>query len=215
MSNGIAGKILSNITFSVIAKVVATLSSLAIIPFVISVLGTEKYGIWIAIFAFLNSFSLLDFGFGAAGVKYTAEYYARDDIFSIGQLITTSTLFYLMLLPVLTVPIFFRKQIVGFFEISQAIIPEAEFVLTGAILIFGFSLIFGVFTNVLIGLQRMDITSTCAATYSLLNSAGTAIILMAGFGLRGMIVLNMVLRMCCIIIQFVLVFKIIPEVKKA
>ena len=79
MSNGIAGKILSNITFSVIAKVVATLSSLAIIPFVISVIGTEKYGIWIAIFAVLNTLSFLDFGFGAAGVKYTAEYYAKND----------------------------------------------------------------------------------------------------------------------------------------
>ncbi len=214
MSKGIIEKkILNNITFGIIATVVANLSSLVIIPFVISVLGTEKYGIWIAIFAFLNYFNLLDFGFGAAGVKYTAEYYARNDVFRIGQVITTSTLFHLMLLPVFFVPIFFRNQIIEFFGISRDILPEAVFVLTGAILIFALSLVFGVFTNVLIGLQRMDITSTCAATYSLLNAAGTVIILKAGLGLRGMIVMIAVLRICLITVQSVLVFKIIPEVK--
>ena len=214
MPKSISQKILRNTSFNIFGKILHTAVYLVIIPFIIHSVGGTRYGIWVVLFAFVEYFNLLDLGFGAAVVKYTADNYACNNIARIGQIIITAFLFYLLLVPLIVAPIFFIDSIVVFFNVAHDNLEEAAFVFRGVLLIFAFNYITSVFRNVLIGLQRIDIQNLCDMVYTLLYAAGVVIVLKSGFGLKGLIILVGLLRIALVSVQTVCVFKIVPEIKQ-
>lgn len=214
MPKSISQKILRNTSFNIFGTILRTAVYLVIIPFIIHSVGGTRYGIWVVLFAFVEYFNLLDLGFGAAVVKYTADNYARNDTARIGQIIITAFLFYLLLVPLIIAPIFFVDSIVVFFNVAHDNLEEATFVLKGVLLVFAFNYLTSVFRNVLIGLQRIDIQNLCDMVYTLSYAAGVVIVLKSGFGLKGLIILIGLLRIALVSVQTVCVFKIVPEIKR-
>jgi len=213
MPESVTLKILRNTTFNILARIVRTAVYLVIIPVIIYNVGETRYGIWVALFAFVDYLSLLDLGFGGAAVKYTADYYARNNIFGIGQTITTAILFYSLILPLIVIPVFFADSIVKFFHIPPNNLDEAIFVLRGVLLIFAFSQTTSVFRNILIGLQRMDIQNLCEIVNTFLYALGVILVLKNGLGLRGLILLVGGLRLLLVAAYSLCAFKIAPGIK--
>ena len=208
----VSEKILRNTGFNIAGQVFAFLVGMALVPFVITKLGQGKYGIWVVVFAFIEYLTLFDFGFGVAAVKYSAEYFTARDYQKIGQIVSLSVLFYSLFLPVVMVPIFLRDSIICFMHIPPADCNEASFVLVGALLLFAGTSIFGVFRNILIGLQRIDITTLFRVGYTLLNAVATVWVLQKGFGLRGLVVAAAVCQAAQICAQAFLVFRMVPHI---
>lgn len=213
MPASISHKILRNTSFNILSRAGHTIVYILIIPVIINHIGATRYGFWVVFFAFADYFSLMDLGFGAATIKYTADRYAQNDIFGIGQIINTTFSFYLLLIPLVGVPIIFSKEIVQFFQISPDYLDEALFVLRGVLVIFLFSLLTSVFRNILIGLQRMDIQNLCEVANTILYAAGTVVVLKSGWGLKGLIVLIGVLRLVLVATHAICVFYIIPKIR--
>ena len=153
MTVSVRQKILRNTTFNAIAKLFRIPVYLLMIPYIVNHVGATRYGIWIAVFAFVDYFSLLDLGFGAAAIKYTAGYNARKDIFSIGQIVLTAVLFNSLIIPIVITLILFSGTILNFFNIEPEYLSETFFVFNGVLIIFAFNQITSVFRNVLIGLR--------------------------------------------------------------
>ena len=73
-------KIIRNTVFNTIGHIWGLLVSLCLIPYIISKIGMERYGVWVVIGVGIGYLSLLDIpGIGSAFAKYIAEYFARKD----------------------------------------------------------------------------------------------------------------------------------------
>ena len=209
--NGIKERILRNTAFTIVAKIVSILVSLIIIPFLVGNLGPERYGIWITLFAFVDYFNLLDFGFGAATVKFTADIHARNELSRLGQIIIVVFLFNACLLPIIVTPIFFADSIIAFFQIGEENLKEATFVLRATILIFAFTQLSSVFQNILVGLQLIDIKNSCEIFNRLLFALGAVLVVNSGLGLKGLIILAGVLRIVLVFTFVIYVIKKVPN----
>lgn len=214
MQKSISQKILRNTTFNILARIVHTAAYIVVIPVIIYNVGETRYGIWVTFFAVVDYFSLLDLGFGAATVKYTADYYARNEIFCIGQIVITVFLFNLLFFPLMIIPIFYADNIVNFFHVAPENFNEAIFVLRGVLLIFAFTQMTSVFRNILIGLQRMDIQNLCEMINTLLYAAGVIFVFIIGLGLKELILLIGGLRLFLVVTHILCVLKIFPGIKK-
>jgi len=213
MPEDISQKILRNTSFNILARIVRTGVYLVIIPVIIYHVGETRYGIWVILFAFVDYFSLLDLGFGAATIKYTADNYTRNDISRIGQTLITALLFYLLLLPIIIIPIFLAERIIWFFNVSPENFKEAVFVLRGVLLIFAFTQITGVFRNILIGIQRIDIQNLCEIVNTFMYGVGVILVLRHGLGLKGLVLLIGGLRFILVAAHTLCVFKLVPGIR--
>jgi O-antigen/teichoic acid export membrane protein len=213
MPENIRKKILRNTTFNFFARIIHLSVSLFTIPVIVAYVGESRYGIWAALFAFADYFNMLDMGFGAATVKYTADFYAIKNIRRIGEMLTTALIFYLITVSVTIFPFCFAGNIVSFFKVPPAYFDEAVFILKGVLLLFVLNQITGVFRNALNGLQRMDIQNLFEISYTILYAAIVILVLKSGMGLKGLIVSIGVLRTFTAIGQSLCVIKLIPEIK--
>jgi O-antigen/teichoic acid export membrane protein len=206
-------KIIKNIIYNNISYVIRIVLGLILTPYIFYQLGQDYFGIWAFVAAFIGYFSLLDFGIGSAVVKYTAEYLARKEYNRVSQLII-SALFCYATLGLSLIPIFiFRNTLAKFFRVNALLQEDLSFVLGIATISFALSFIFSVFRSVLIGLQRMDITNRIQIVLVLLNAIGTVIALESGFGIRGLIIMGLIIHILRIISQFIVIRLLYPWVQ--
>lgn len=76
---------------------VSVVIGLLMMPFLISVLGQELYGLWIVIVSVVTSYYLLDLGFNQAVTRYVAKYIHKGDTESANKVINTALLLYSIL----------------------------------------------------------------------------------------------------------------------
>ena len=145
-------KILRNTSWNIIARLCHIFVNILLIPFIISHVGTTRYGIWVALFAVVNYFSLLEFGTGAATIKYVADYYTQKRIKKVGQVIALTLIFNCIYLPVLIIAYLLSDRVLSFFHIEYKYLAEANFIFIGVLANFAISQIAGVFRSTLIGI---------------------------------------------------------------
>lgn len=161
---------------------------LLLMPYVISQLGVERFGVWPLVFPLTRYLGLLDLGAGTAAVKYVAEYYTKRDYDAINGIVNTGFAFYLTLGFVLTaLAVSLDDFILGFLKIPPNLFDEARFVLLGGAVILSLSNAFSAFQAVTTGLQRMDVTNLITLVTSVPDVVGTVVFLQLGYGLRGLI----------------------------
>ena len=78
-SKGRSGDILMNTLTSYLREVVEILSFLILIPFMITTLGTESFGLWSLVWSFVSLFGLVDMGIGSSVTKYIGEARGQQD----------------------------------------------------------------------------------------------------------------------------------------
>jgi O-antigen/teichoic acid export membrane protein len=213
MDNSVSQKIIRNTKWNILAKILRILVFLFLIPFIIHHVGTVRYGIWVALFAFIEFFTFLDFGFGAATIKYTADYYTQKDPLSVGRILSATVLFHsLIIIPVVCL-LFLSGPVLLFFHVTPRYFAEFLFVFKAVLVIFAFTHLTSAFRNILIGIQRIDVQNKCEIIHTLFYATGTVFVLKTGFGLKGLVLLVGVLRLFLSISQGFLVFKLVPEIK--
>ncbi len=185
----ISEKIFRNTVFNTIGNVFTTGIQLVIIPYILMKLGAERFGIWALVSVIFGLFTALDFGTGAAFVKYFSEYATKKDDASFNRVAVAG--FFLMMffsLVLVTACFLLKNQLVAFFNVPAELMSEAKFVFLGAGIIFGYYNTFGVFQAIIKGLQRMEVTNAIEMIASIINFIGVFIVLENGFGLKGLIV---------------------------
>lgn len=94
---------------------------LLLTPYIISCLGTARYGIWTLISSLIGYYGLLDLGVGSAIVRYVARYAGQREYRKLNEAVNTAlAMFCLAGLIIVALSIFLAKPLAGFFHI----VPE-------------------------------------------------------------------------------------------
>jgi O-antigen/teichoic acid export membrane protein len=163
-------------------------SGLLLTPFVIHRLGDEQYGIWALVFSLIDYFSLADFGFRSAVLKYSAHYRATGEMERLEELIATGLVYFsAAAVLVLTAAIVVARHLTLLFpHIAPRDLEPFRFLTIAVGVGFALGTVFNTATAVLEGYQRFDITSRIVIVNNGIRVAGCFTVLALGFGLRAM-----------------------------
>jgi O-antigen/teichoic acid export membrane protein len=89
--------ILKGSGFRVLQTFVSIVIGLLMMPFLITTLGQELYGLWIVIGSIVGSYYLLDLGFNQAVTRYVAKYIHQNNPEGANRIINTSLVIYSLL----------------------------------------------------------------------------------------------------------------------
>ena len=161
-------------------------------PFILARLGPATYGLWALVSSVIGYGALLDFGIGGAVIKYVAEYRARGALDEARALIATALQLYTALgvfgalLAIVLAPFF---PVLFRVSAQDSAIASQLVLLMGLTL--GISLPCSTASAVLAGLQRYDLVNLFTLFWTLASALGTVIVLLVGWGLLGMIAINL------------------------
>lgn len=190
------------------------LVAIVLTPYIIGHLGIERYGIWALMGVFTGYFGLLDLGIGSSFVKYIAEYYAKKDFKRINQVVHSGLVCYSILAVLIIFFTFFAiDPLLSLINIPDELQSEAFFIFLLGIIIYCTSNALSVFRAIQGGLQKMDISNKVTIAVSIPNIAGTIFFLERGYGLPGLMVNNAIILAIGSIINIVIAFKILPELR--
>jgi O-antigen/teichoic acid export membrane protein len=121
-------KFLRNTGFSLVHQVATVLIAVALVPYMLWHLGTERYGLWLVlqIFNIFGLVSLAELGFQGAIVRHLVRYHSAGDTFEFRRLLATSFLLFLAIgaLCALAVLTFARTSFLDVFSIPPGYGPE-------------------------------------------------------------------------------------------
>ena len=85
----VKGKFGSNVTATIVARTVNMARGVCLVPFLLSHLGLEAYGIWTTIFILVSYVGLTTLGISNVYIKYVAEFHARREYDKANELLST------------------------------------------------------------------------------------------------------------------------------
>lgn len=185
-------------------------------PVLVHGLGTVEYGVWALVGSLAFYLPLLEFGFGAATVKYVAEHHSRGERVRLRQTIATS--FWVLLAPAVGA-IFVGIGLALLFPVLFDVAPDVERAAQILILLVALELAVAMpmdtFGNVLVGLQRYDLLNGTLVSVLLAQAAAWAIVLAAGGGLVAVGIATVAVSLVGQLARLVLARRLSPDVTVA
>ncbi|NCA70020.1 MAG: hypothetical protein EOM91_07915 [Sphingobacteriia bacterium] len=176
-----------NIASNYLRVVVGILVMFFLIPYMVSRLGMDLFGLWTLIFAVVGLFGLLDLGFATAAMKYVAELTASGDRAGRNQILSTLLVVYgvLGLICILAVAL-----LVAPVALWLGLGPAQAETFTHALWLLGvvvaINLPASLVKAILIGGGHMHLVNALELILTLLNAALIVILLESGMGLMGL-----------------------------
>ncbi len=189
MSRPLSQILIRNTLYNTLGKSWGIVLNLILVPFLLSYLGAERFGLWALVSVVTGYFGLLDLGFGASFVKFISEYRARSDPERINQVIRTGILYYAvtsLVVFLLAFPLVPRLERV--FRIAPDLAAEARFVLIAGLVVLLVQNTLSIFPAVINGLQRMDVTNRWNILIASVRALGMAACILLDYGLRGLMI---------------------------
>lgn len=188
-----------------------TLISFLLLPYIVTKLSIEGYGIYILITSLVGFYGILDLGLGSALIKYVAELYEKSELERLNVYINSTVIFQGFIGVLASVVIlFFSKNILNLLNVSKENIQESIYALNLCAIGFFFTFIGGAYRSVLQGLQLYKFTSLMDSFINLSLNIFVAIVLYMGYGLIGCIVINVLVAFMSFVGYYILVKKNIP-----
>jgi O-antigen/teichoic acid export membrane protein len=188
-----------------------TLIGLFMLPFNVSHLGKEAYGLWLLTASITAYFSLLDLGYGGALVKFVAQYRAWRDARAINEI--ASTLFFvfagvgLVCYGVATLVAFNIQHV---FAIAPEQVGVGRTVLLIVSVQFALSFPFSIYGSIINGFQRYDANNLVAIASSVLVATANAIVLLSGGDLVHLVMWTTAVRVAALFVYRLNAYRIFP-----
>lgn len=188
---------------------------LFVVPFFLKKLGTSGYGTW-AIFLAVNGLtSLADLGLVTALSKHVAEFYALKDFPALRRLINTGLALYLGIAALLAGILWVSSSFLLTALFRSSPIPARELeILWRYLILLVFANILTLFlSSVVVGLQRMDVT-TGISSLNILLAAGLSILFLSwNWGLRGVLYAYVFAAWIGALVYVYVVHSLLPEIR--
>jgi O-antigen/teichoic acid export membrane protein len=206
-------KIVRNTLYNIGGSMWNYLAHFLLTPYIISRVGVEGYGVWSLVFVFINYFAYFDLSVNTSYVKYIAEYYTKGDSRRINEVVNSGGFFYLLFaFLVITLLFPLRSLFLSFFNIPSLLLNDTLVVLFVVLIITLISRVFEVFTAILYGLQRMDVTNKLTIYMTFPKVAGVIFFLERGWGIRGLAINEAMMVFITILATILLSKKFFPEI---
>ncbi len=211
---GWAERFLLNVIWSWIGVGVNLLAGFFLAPYLIRKLGDEQNGIWALAFAFIDYFTLFDFGFKSAAVNLISGFRAKDDPDQINEVINTSLFYFLCIgggLFLLTLVL--AGQLHRAFAIPERYL--SDFALLVRIVGAGWAVAIALSVTIasLEAFQQFKIQNNIYILSLIVRSGGCAVVLYLGYGLIEMGIVTTLSQFLTYALSFRAVRRIFPELK--
>jgi len=206
-------KIIRNTIWIYAGFIFNSLIGVAILPFILHRLGNDAYGVFAIVGVVITYVSLLEFGIGTSLAKFIAEYNAKNEYEKINKTISTALILYLILgvAGCSIILIFTDYFVTSVFNIPDNLIDVSRTVFAISAVTFLFSLVFGVFGNIIIGLQRLDILTKAQVAMRVFSSAAVISILFLGYGLLEFVIVSSLFVVIGIIINTIIAKRLMQQ----
>jgi O-antigen/teichoic acid export membrane protein len=175
---------IKNSTWSMVGAAANVFVGVVLSPYIVRLLGVERFGIWALVFTLLDYLWLFDLGLTPAIANLITRYLALRQFAKINEVINTATCYFLMLASLLwAITAIGASSLVRLFNVPAA--HRAEFsgliVMTG--MSWGLCVVLQMYTAALDAFQRFDLTNRVNMFCVVGRSTGYLIVLKAGGGL--------------------------------
>jgi O-antigen/teichoic acid export membrane protein len=183
-----------NVATTYVARLAIVCSGLFLFPFVTHHTGLTHYGLWLLINGVTIFFLTADFGMGTSVVRFVAQAHADQDLPRLNRVVASTLAFYVGL-AIVAATLFAGCFALfwGSFNIPAAdrgLAASMIAIVAGGELLLGVPL--GVFRQTLVGLQRMDLVNAIMLGQTVVRVGGIAAVLLAGGGILGVVVVEVV-----------------------
>jgi O-antigen/teichoic acid export membrane protein len=177
--------LLRNVSASSLAFLIRIVISFLFVPFITSVLGDSRYGVWVIIFQTINYFNLLDLGLTSAITRYVSKFLAEKNYSGINRVLSTSSLLYLVVGSAVAGGIYLSATLFfDYFRIGDPVMLEEgrrALMVLGVFMAFNFYLL--PFGNSLTAFHRFDLARGLAVAEEVLRTIVMVWLLREGYGL--------------------------------
>ena len=208
--------IFRNIGFNLVGKMIPLLIGVFSLPFVISGLGMEQFGIlsiiWMALLTYFNFF---DFGLGEAVIKFIAEFLGREEE-RLPKIFWTSLVFAFLLgllgtIIILLITPFFVNKVLNISPDLIDIVERSFFILAFAV---PFVTVLSIGKGVLAGIQRYDIINFIKIPLNSLFFLIPVFCLLFGLGLPEIVFFLVLSYGLGALVYLLFCFKILPVIRR-
>jgi O-antigen/teichoic acid export membrane protein len=184
---------------------------LALVPFILSYVSIEEYGLWTYCFVILSYIGLAAFGFNTTYIRYAADYRSRGEDHKLNELLSTGlismTLFSAIVFPVLYC---FSSEILGVLGVGTDLYQVALDLFLGSAVIFMLNFSFSGFQNILEGEQRIDLVRKIQWFASFIEIALLLLFLTKGLGVISLLWAYGIRYLIILCLNIFFAYKIFP-----
>ncbi len=207
--------IIKNTVTNYISAAVLLFEGVLVARWIIAFAGKEYYGLWTLLWSFFSYALLLEFGCGKAAQKSTAIGLYQQDERKYSRTISTIFTFHCLMALVIGLATFACSFLLG--DITKIADPEKLLYAKKCFYIFGISAAllfsFGIFQEILIGLQKLYIRNFIIIITKLLELLGIFIIFTIWDGLLPIVIFIMSLTVLSNVAMCIWVKFLLPEMK--
>src|SRR6185437_2896334 len=178
---------LRNVLWGWAGVLFSLISAVFLSPYIVPHLGDERYGIWALAFSVIDYYSLVDFGFKSAVVKYVSHYRATGETELMQELVSTALTYFsiaaVIMLGGCALLVTFG---IDFFNITAENRGAFQYVLVTVGIGVALGAVFNTFQATIEAHQRFDISSRIDITNSAVRVTSCFIALYLGFGIRAL-----------------------------
>jgi O-antigen/teichoic acid export membrane protein len=183
-------------------------------PLILHRIGVAGYGTWAVFLAINGLTSLADLGLVGTLSKFVAEYYARRDFAALTRLLSSGLALFVVLDLVIGTALWVTSPLLAgrLFRGSMVPLPELVVLLHCFLIVVAANILTQLFSSVTTGLQRLDLTNVIGAANVLLNAVFGALLLLRGWGLRGLIYGYIGSAILTVAIYLIVVRRLLPQI---
>lgn len=210
----LAAKIMRSVMFGGLRYLFVAPIPFVMTPLILHRIGVAGYGVWAVFLAINGLTSLADLGLVGTLSKFVAEYHAQRDFPALARLLNSGlTLFLLLDLAIGTVlwsasPILASKLFHG----SSMAGAELVALLRLFVIVIAANILTQLFASVTTGLQRLDLTNIISTLNVLLSALFGGVLLVRGWGLRGLVYGYIASAIFTIGIYLIVVQRLLPQI---
>jgi O-antigen/teichoic acid export membrane protein len=189
-------------------------SWLVLTPFMLHQLGAADYGLLVVIQSVLGFTSLLDLGIGGAVTRFVAQHVTRGEFDAAHHLVATALRLYVLIgLGIVVVSILAAPVAAGFFASDERQARDAQLLVVFLGLSAGVAIPFSIARSVLYGIQRYDIANLVDTGGTLLIAAASVVVLLLGFGVPGLLGLNVPIYVLAFLVSGWFIHRVEPRLR--
>jgi O-antigen/teichoic acid export membrane protein len=183
-------------------------------PFLVHNLGDDVYGVWVLVLSFTGYMWILDFGIRTTITKYVSEYRAKKEYEYLNKIISSS-LFMFMGIGAITilVSIICACYLDKFVSIDPSLVMDAKIAMVIVGVNTALFFVFGVFSGIISGEQRHDLSSNIEIVSLTLKTLLIVIFVKLGYGIVALGAVTLLATIGSQIVLQIYAKKIYPQLR--
>jgi O-antigen/teichoic acid export membrane protein len=207
-------KVIKNTFYHLLSQIAGFIFPLILTPFIIAKIGQIEFGIYAIVLGFTGTFGLFDLSISSSFIKFISEHYNRNETVELNHTINSGLFFYLIFTIVFIIAgYFFTVPLLSLLNIPAELKELSIYAFRVSLMIFFVTNSFVIFTSVLISLQKMYVTSVIGTLINSLSFAANIILLLKGFGLKGLLWVQLSSASVTAIVSIIAAKRFLPSIR--